>query len=105
MPLHDLTLLQFLVLSPLLEGELEGRDLRNFLAQKGRHLGRPAFYRLMSRLEDAKLVKGWYESREIDGDTVRIRAYKITAPGARACEAMHNLVTSAAKNRLGLEGV
>ena len=41
----------------------------------------PAFYQMMSRLEDSKLVKGWYESKEIDGKKVRERTYEITGHG------------------------
>jgi DNA-binding PadR family transcriptional regulator len=100
----DLTTRQFFVLSLLLDRELEGRALRSSMAQHGASTGRPAFYRLMSRLEDDKFVEGWYEQREVDGDTVRIRKYRITSAGVRAAEAMRAFVAETTAPRIAAQG-
>jgi DNA-binding PadR family transcriptional regulator len=103
MPIPEVTNLQFLVLALLLDHELAGRELRALMSQQGASMGRPAFYRLMSRLEEAKFVEGWYELREIDGETVRIRRYKITSAGTAAWQSMRSFVETATP-RFGLQG-
>lgn len=85
MPLPDLTHLQFTVLDALQGEELSGQDLRKRIA-KVAPMRLPAFYRLMSRLESAGFVKGWYVQSEIDGQPIRERTYKLTGAGERACE-------------------
>ncbi|MBM3471636.1 MAG: hypothetical protein FJX75_00005 [Armatimonadetes bacterium] len=84
MPLPDITHLQFAVLSALGASEMSGRALRAELAKHGVKKSAPAFYQLMARLEEQKLVKGWYVPIEVDGHRIRERRYKLLAAGARA---------------------
>lgn len=84
MPLPDITHLQFLVLTVLGGQQRSGREVRDGLREEKVRKSAPAFYQLMARLEEAKLVKGWYEREEIDGLIVRQRWYKVTASGVRA---------------------
>lgn len=78
------THLQNLSLAHLCEGETSGRDLRACLTESGAVLSAPAFYQLMSRLEDSKLVEGWYELVSVNGKRVRERRYRITGAGRYA---------------------
>ena len=78
--------LQFAVLSVLASESMPGRDLRKRLAEFGFEKRGPAFYRLMSRVEQAGLVQGWYEQEVVDGQIVRERHYRATAAGRRARE-------------------
>ena len=84
MPLPDTTHLQFLVLTGLGGRQRSGREVRDHLRKHRVRKSLPAFYQLMARLEEAKLVKGWYEREEIDRQIVRQRWYKVTASGLRA---------------------
>lgn len=80
-----ITHLQFLVLTSLLEGEQSGRFVRDTLKELGEPKSRPAFYQIMARLEDASLVSGRYDQKVIDGNPVRVRKYRITTSGVKAC--------------------
>ena len=79
--------LQFLILSELVNGEAAGHELRAMLDEEGQRKTGPAFYQLMARLEDAKLVKGKYRNTDVDGQIVRERRYEITGGGRRAVQA------------------
>lgn len=81
MPIPDLTHLQFLILSVLMGSEASGREIRAELAKQGQTKSLAAFYQLMSRMEEAELVEGWYETRVIDGQTVKERNYRILGHG------------------------
>jgi DNA-binding PadR family transcriptional regulator len=84
MKLPGLSHLQFAVLGALLAEEQRGRELRRHLAQlRVRHSG-PAFYQMMSRLEDAGLIEGWYTQKVVGGQIIKERRYAITAAGRRA---------------------
>ena len=87
MPLPEITHLQFLLLSVLGSAEMSGRELRAALAKEGVGKTAPAFYQLMARLEEQKLVKGWYVSRDVDGHRIRERRYKLLGAGAHALAA------------------
>ncbi len=102
MPLPDLTHLQFLVLTILLEGEQTGRHLREKLAKEGETKSGPAFYQLMARLEDAGLVKGHYDQKIIAGQIIKERRYKLTAAGLREQRDILNFYL--AHRTLGWEG-
>ena len=80
----DLSQLQIAVLGLLLGGELKGRDLRAELQIHRRKKSAPAFYQMMSRIEDSGLVKGKYSKRVVGGQQIRERSYRITAAGRRA---------------------
>ncbi len=76
--------LQFAILSTLRGKSLAGREIREELRALGIPKAGPAFYRLMSRLEDAGYVEGWYEQEIVDSQIFREKAYKIRAAGIRA---------------------
>jgi DNA-binding PadR family transcriptional regulator len=87
MPLPSVTNLQFLILSCLVGGEKSGRELRATLRQeegKKRERSAPSFYMLMARMEEAELVEGRYERKEVEGYEVKERVYKVTKGGEAA---------------------
>lgn len=81
--LPKLTHKQFLILD-LMGSEITGKELRKKLTSHKLKMSLPAFYQLMSRMEDAKWVKGWYVQKEIDGQVVRERRYKPLGQGEQA---------------------
>src|SRR3954465_8100514 len=80
----DITHLQFLVLGVLRAGARTGRLLRRALARHGVRRTGPAFYQMMARLEDARLVTGEYDSKVVDGQINKERRYTVTAAGEAA---------------------
>jgi len=105
MPIPDITHLQFLLLDSLQDGDRSGRALRELLlAQKHRTSG-PAFYQLMARMEDAKLVRGRYDQKLIEGQLIKERVYTITASGIATAEQVRAFYAELAARRLGAEGV
>jgi DNA-binding PadR family transcriptional regulator len=80
-PLSDL---QMLVIEALGSRRLSGRELREALRQLGAGKSSPAFYQLMSRLEEAKFVEGEYVQKVVDDVAIRERFYRLTGHGARA---------------------
>jgi DNA-binding PadR family transcriptional regulator len=84
MPLPPLSSLQFAVIDAIGASERSGREVRERLAALGQKKSLPAFYQLMSRLEEAGFVKGWYEPIEVAGQQVKERRYKLTGSGIRA---------------------
>lgn len=86
MALPKVTHLQFLVLDLVRDDAHSGRYLRERLAEEGAKKSAPAFYQLMSRLEDSRLISGWYESFAVDGQTIKERKYEITPKGTRTIE-------------------
>ena len=87
MTLPNITHLQFSVLTFLHDAEHPGRDLRRRLAELGMRRSGPAFYQLMSRLEDAGLVSGAYDQKIVDGQIIKERFYTISEAGAEAWQA------------------
>lgn len=83
--LPEISHLQFAVLDALGASEMSGEELRVQLKERRAIPFKtlPAFYQLMSRLEDAKFVKGWYVDHVVDGQRVRRRFYKLLAEGRR----------------------
>jgi DNA-binding PadR family transcriptional regulator len=81
--LPSLTHLQYLVLGVLRNDEQPGRVLRGALAEFGIRRSAPAFYQLMSRLEKARLVEGWYDQITVHDQAVTERRYRITPEGVR----------------------
>jgi DNA-binding PadR family transcriptional regulator len=85
--LPRITHLQFSVLASLRGGEQAGKAVRGQLAELGLRRSGPAFYQLMSRLEDAGLVEGRYDQKVIDGQIIKERFYAITEDGLDAWQA------------------
>ena len=78
-----ITHLQFLVLGCLLGGEQPGREIRDTIAGYGVRRSGPAFYQMMSRLERARLVEGWYEQITVGDQAVTERRYRIRPAGEK----------------------
>ena len=87
MKLPQITHLQFSVLAFLQNGEQAGKSVRQQLAELGMRRSGPAFYQLMSRLEDAELVEGRYHQKVIDGQIIKERFYTISEKGLDAWQA------------------
>ena len=84
MGVPTITSLQYFILCQLADADLAGHELRSKLQKEGIRKSGPAFYQLMARLEDARMVTGWYENATIDGQIVRERRYEITCGGRSA---------------------
>ena len=83
-PLPELSHLQFALLDVLGTASMSGKSVRAELAAIGIRKSGPAFYQAMSRLEEAKLVEGWYSQQIIEGQIIKERQYRMTGNGARA---------------------
>jgi hypothetical protein len=83
--LPELTHLQFLVLEIVGSSTVSGPELRERLKKEaGIKKDGPAFYQLMARLEEAKLLRGWYEQEVIDGQIFKERHYQLLGNGINA---------------------
>src|SRR3954471_10656314 len=83
----ELTHLQFLVLGILRGGSRTGHAVRKALARHGVRRSGPAFYQMMSRLEDAVLVAGEYDQKIVDAQIIKERRYALTPLGDSAWSA------------------
>jgi DNA-binding PadR family transcriptional regulator len=92
-----LTHLQYLVLGVLRAEDQPGRMLRRALAQYGVRRSAPAFYQLMSRLEKARWVEGWYEQITVHDQAVTERRYRLTPEGARLWRKAHGFYADVAR--------
>jgi len=85
MKLPTLTHLQFAVLEEIGAAKMSGRELRERLKKNRKiHKSGPAFYQLMSRLEEAEFVEGWYDQKIIEGQIIKQRHYRLLGDGIRA---------------------
>lgn len=75
--------LQFAVLGALGSAKRTGREIREELRALDLKKTGPAFYRLMTRLEEAGFVEGWYEQEVVDGQIFRERVYRARPEGER----------------------
>jgi len=80
----DLTHLQALVIQLLVDADRRGRDLRDDLRREGVKMSGPAFYELMARIEERKLVAGRYVVKVVDGHTIKERWYHMEKRGLKA---------------------
>jgi DNA-binding PadR family transcriptional regulator len=95
MPIPKYTHHQWAVLNTLRnEGELWGRDLRTHLKSEGYGSTNAAFYELMDRLETAGLVEGRYVERDVLGQLVKERKYKLTGRGQEAWDDVASYYTA-----------
>lgn len=90
MSVPELSHLQIAVLDALGAKELSGRELREALKQAGVSKNGPAFYQLMSRLEDAKFVDGHYDEKVIEGQRIKERRYILTGEGEKSLRGAMN---------------
>jgi hypothetical protein len=84
--LPPLSHLQFAVLDALGSVTLTGKQVRGSLAEIGIKKSGPSFYQLMARLEESKMVQGWYDQKIVDGQIIKERHYRITGDGKRAVQ-------------------
>jgi DNA-binding PadR family transcriptional regulator len=82
--LPELSHLQFAVLDVLGTAKMTGKQLRAGLKEIGISKSGPTFYQAMARMEEAKLVEGWYNQSVIDGQLIKEREYRITGAGLKA---------------------
>jgi DNA-binding PadR family transcriptional regulator len=94
--LPPLTHLQFLVLSTLAEDDRSGREIRAALEAFGLARTAAAFYQTMARLENARLVLGWYEQIVVGDQAVTERRYTLRPVGRKLMEETRRFYTSAA---------
>jgi len=87
MKFPELSHLQFAVIDCLGGGKLSGRNLREALVERDIKKAGPAFYQMMSRLEEAKFVKGEYTQKIVEGQIIKERLYSVTGVGAQAYNA------------------
>ena len=90
MSLPTLSHLQAAVLDSLGAKEVSGRELRELLKSKKIKKSGPAFYQLMSRLEDSKFVEGYYEEKVVEGQRIRERRYRLLGEGEKALRKSRN---------------
>jgi hypothetical protein len=102
MPLPELTHLQFLVLTVLLDSERSGRYIREQLIEQGVSKTLAAFYQLMARLEEADFIEGWYVQEVVDGIPIKERHYRALGTGAAAWERARDFYLE--RSGLGLQG-
>lgn len=100
-----LTHLQFLVVGIVRSRELAGREIREQLREYGVRKAGPAFYQLMSRLEDSGLVQGSYHQQIVEGQIIRERHYTITADGLDAWSKTRDFYSKAIADFDGAEGL
>ena len=87
MELPELSHQQVLVLECLSTTDVKGRHLRQRLKEKKLIKSGPAFYQMMSRIEESGFVEGWYEQRIVEGQLIKERTYKMTGKGHHALAA------------------
>jgi hypothetical protein len=100
--LPELSHLQFAVLEIMGTATMSGKQVREGLKELGIAKNGPAFYQMMARLEEGKLVEGWYDQKIIDGQIIKERCYKITGDGARALNNTKRFYTSRTAPLTGL---
>ena len=85
MTIPSLTLPQCNALDILAEaGELSGRQMHQSLTDRGDKKTGPNFYLFMNRLIKSGHVSHRFETKVIDGQTLREKYYKITPDGEQA---------------------
>ncbi len=94
MPIPKLTPLQFLILSCLTSHhEAYGHSLRASLRkEETKARSGPSFYMLMTRMENASLVKSRYERNEDGGWVTTQTVYRITKKGISAFKGFRKFV-------------
>jgi hypothetical protein len=80
----ELSHLQACLLQALGAHKRSGKALRDILRREfGVRQSGPAFYQMMSRLEEGHFVEGCYEQTTIDGQIIKERHYRILGEGIR----------------------
>lgn len=101
MSLPNLSHLQFQILDCMASKEITGRDLRAALKEKGIKKSGPAFYQLMSRLEDSDFVKKRIEPKNVEGHEIKESLYKISGLGVEARYAAYQSYADSNTAKLG----
>jgi DNA-binding PadR family transcriptional regulator len=80
----EMSHLQVAVLGLVAAGDRKGLEIRDRLGELQVRQTGPAFYQMMARLEEGKLIEGWYAQRVVAGQMIKERHYRITPAGRRA---------------------
>lgn len=93
--------LEFVILETLSsKDKMEARELRRILWTQHRYwLSLAQFYQLMARLENERLVLGWYEPHK-EYPEIKVRWYKLLEKGCRKQE-----VSLATRLWFGIKGL
>jgi len=83
MSLPKITLLQWLVLEIIGGRKRSGKYIRVKLGERGHCKSLPAFYQMMSRLEDGELIRAESVRVNVCDQNVTERHYKLTGKGIR----------------------
>ena len=94
--MKSLSDVKFLVLTELMQGVRSGREIREELEKQSAKKSLAAFYQIMARMEDEGMIRGWYETKRIDDQTVKSRHYEILGSGRVAWEKQMELFNTAA---------
>jgi DNA-binding PadR family transcriptional regulator len=98
--------LQFLVIGIVRDREMAGREIRAHLRDRfGVRRSGPAFYQLVSRLEDAGWLDGSYHQEVVEGQLIRERHYAVTAEGGRVWRASRDFYVNAIRGFERAEGL
>jgi DNA-binding PadR family transcriptional regulator len=97
--------LQFLVVGILRGSPTSGRKIREELRAFQIRKSGPAFYQLMSRLEDSSLVEGHYHQEIVASQIIRERHYTLTADGAAAWNQSRDFYVGAIRGFEGMPGL
>ena len=97
MPIPSITHQQFLVLSALGGRERPGREIREALQRERVRHSLPAFYQMMSRMQDAGLVEARFVRADVEGQAVQERWYKATGAGLKAWAQARDFYIDAAR--------
>lgn len=96
----ELTLVHATVIAIISGGDVPGKLIREELIQRGWSEIKPAFYNLMKRMEQKKLVIGEYAVIEHSTYAVRERRYRVAPKGALAYEEFLAFVKDISSKRL-----
>ncbi len=105
MTLPKITHLQFKVLSALIGADRSGLSIREQLKESGVRQTSPAFYQMMSRLEEADLVEGWYVRKSVEGQLVKTRCYRLTETGLGAWKTTRDFYLETVQSAKYVEGL
>lgn len=105
MSVPRLSHLQFLVIGIIQRRPVPGREVRERLRSFGVKRSGPAFYQMMSRLEDADLVVGSYHQDVVEGQMIRERHYSVTGAGSVAWDASRDFYLRALEDFGDLGGL
>jgi DNA-binding PadR family transcriptional regulator len=88
------------VLEVLVKAHRDGRDVHGWEIKKATGRAGPTIYGVIDRLEDAKLVEGYWEAQTPEGSGPRRRYYQLTGSGVTVA---NGLLAERRGNRSGVQ--